>query len=233
MRKNKMMRTASGLLVATLLTSSVLFGTFAKYTTSGTGSDSARVAKFGVEITTKGTMFANAYNTDDKTVTGIAQSVINNSNDGKNVVAPGTSGDLIESTITGTPEVAVNVNRKATLTLTGWEAKQSADDESASYYCPIVIKVDSTEYYGLNYSSADAFKAAVEAAIDADNHNYKPNTNLADKSTDTLDVTWKWAFEGENGTSVNHSDYADTYLGDQETAATIDLQVVTTVTQID
>ena len=59
MRKNKMMRTASGLLVATLLTTSVISGTFAKYTTEETGSDSARVAKFGVEITARGTMFAD------------------------------------------------------------------------------------------------------------------------------------------------------------------------------
>lgn len=177
MRKNKMMRTAAVLGVATMLTASVISGTFAKYTVSDSASDSAQVAKFGVEITTNGSMFAKTYATDDKTVTGIANSVIS-SGDDKNVVAPGTSGDLVESTITGTPEVAVNVKREATLTLTGWESKQEASAESASYYCPIKINVGKTAYYGLDYSSADAFKSAVETAINADNNNYAPNTNL-------------------------------------------------------
>ena len=239
MKKNKMMRAAAGLMIATLLTTSVISGTFAKYVTSADATDSARVAKFGVEITANGTMFATAYNTDDTTITGISQSVISSSssdsNDVKNVVAPGTSGDLVESTITGTPEVAVNVKRVATLELNGWSSKQDKNAD-ASYYCPIVITVNNTEYYGLDYANETAFKNAVEAAINADNKNYEPKTDLSSKKTDTLDVKWKWAFEGGNGESVNRTDYADTYLGDQAataTAASISLKVVTTVTQID
>lgn len=51
MKKNKMMRLASCLLVAILLTTSVISGTFAKYTTSSTGTDSARVATWGFQDT--------------------------------------------------------------------------------------------------------------------------------------------------------------------------------------
>jgi hypothetical protein len=61
MKKNKMMRLASALLVLTLLTTSLISGTLAKYTTSGNASDTARVAKFGVVINTSGSLFSDAY----------------------------------------------------------------------------------------------------------------------------------------------------------------------------
>ena len=51
MKRNKMMRIASVLLVAVLLSTCVISGTFAKYTTSNSATDSARVAKWGVIIT--------------------------------------------------------------------------------------------------------------------------------------------------------------------------------------
>ena len=47
MRKNKMMRLASALLVAVLLSTCAISGTFAKYVTSSTGTDKARVAYWG------------------------------------------------------------------------------------------------------------------------------------------------------------------------------------------
>lgn len=46
MKKNMIMRFASLLLVVTLLSTCAISGTFAKYTSSATGSDSARVAKW-------------------------------------------------------------------------------------------------------------------------------------------------------------------------------------------
>ena len=51
MKKNKMMRLASGLLVAVLLTTSMISGTFAKYVTTESGSDSTRVAKWDIDFT--------------------------------------------------------------------------------------------------------------------------------------------------------------------------------------
>ena len=50
MRKNKMMRAASALMVAVLLTTCTISGTFAKYVTTASGNDTARVAKWGVQI---------------------------------------------------------------------------------------------------------------------------------------------------------------------------------------
>lgn len=239
MRKNKMMRTASGLLVATLLTTSVISGTFAKYTTTASGEDSARVAKFGVEITANGSMFADDYVTDDSRVSGtIAKSVITSGAAGDAVVAPGTKGDLVNATISGTPEVAVRVAYEPELTFTGWKAEDNSE------YCPIVFTVG-TKTYGLtgmkdatgavvtNASDSIAgLKTAVEEAIKAYSEDYVPNTDLSTIGTDGyVHVSWNWAFDND--------DVKDTYLGDcaaddnDANDSKVELSVKTTVTQID
>lgn len=221
MTKNKMTRLASVLLILCLLTTCVISGTYAKYVTTADGSDSARVAKFGVSITANGSTFAKAYDTDNSEVVGtIAQSVVS-SNDA-NLVAPGTKGDMVAMAISGTPEVAVNVQYEATLTLTGWS------DEEGNYYCPLEITVGETTYKGNDYESADAFATAVKAAIETSSANYAANTDLATVAK-VPSVSWAWAFNGND-------DVKDTYLGDQaadDAAATVQLEVKTTVTQID
>ena len=79
MTKNKMMRIASVLLVAVLLSTCAISGTFAKYVTSDTGSDNARVAKWGFKTTSLVIdMFDGSYT---NVQSGTAE----------NVVAPGTT----------------------------------------------------------------------------------------------------------------------------------------------
>lgn len=53
MKKNRMMRLASVLLVLCLLTTSVISGTFAKYTSSNTATATATVAKWDVKLDDK------------------------------------------------------------------------------------------------------------------------------------------------------------------------------------
>ena len=52
--KNKMMRIASVLLVAALITTCAISGTFAKYVTKVSGEDTARVAKWGILLGMEG-----------------------------------------------------------------------------------------------------------------------------------------------------------------------------------
>ena len=227
MKKNTMMRVASALLVAVLLTTCAISGTFAKYVTSKESTDTARVAKFGVDLgVTVDGAFATEYDADvtvtDKDGAAIAKTVVASSTDQDNLVAPGTKGDLMASaTIAGTPEVAVNVKQEATLVLTGWEV-------NGTYYCPLVITVDGAKFYGMDYGSAAEFIAAVEAALDSD-VNYAPNTDL----TESHSVTWAWAFEGTDG---KQTDELDTALGNYA-AKTGDIKISftykVTVTQID
>lgn len=220
MKKNKMMRLASFLLIAVLLTTCAISGTFAKYVTSGSGSDTARVAKFGVTVTGTGETFAKEYATTDASFTVATNTVVST----EDVVAPGTSGSMAAFTITGTPEVAVKVSFAGTLELGGkWE------DSNSDYYCPIEVTVGDTTFKGTTYSSADDFETAVNAKIATYSKDYAAGTNLSTIGANAPAISWAWAFEGND-------DVKDTYLGDQaaaDNAATISLDVTATVTQID
>ena len=130
MKKNRMLRLASALLILTLLTTSVIGGTFAKYVSTGSVSDTARVAKWGVEIKTSGTLYSDAYAKKDaednkgnlpagweeEKITDKDITVASVSTAMDNIVAPGTKsyGKGLSFAISGTPEVAVNVSAKIT-----------------------------------------------------------------------------------------------------------------------
>ena len=220
MKKNKMMRIASVLLVAVILTTCAISGTFAKYVTSGNGSDNARVAKFGVTLTGTADTFKETYAKNDTGFTLAANSVVST----EDVVAPGTSGSMAAFTITGTPEVAVRVSFAGRLELGDkWE------DEGNAYYCPIEVTVGDATFKGTSYASADEFEAAVNAKIATYSKDYAAGTDLSTIGGDAPAISWNWAFEGNDNDK-------DTYLGDQAAAgnaATISLDVTATVTQID
>ena len=233
MRKNKMMRTASGLLVATLLTSSVLFGTFAKYTTSDSGSDSARVAKWGVTVTaTEADAFAKEYDSNTEGVT--AKTVI--SLDDKKVVAPGTKGTLLTYKITGKPEVVVNIKATADLKLQNWTTNEN------STYCPIIFKIkrgtgnevtyklgSSKDESNHIYDTTAGLETAIESAItEMSENNTNANTDLADSIT----VTWEWPF-ADTTVGAYQTDVKDTALGDLTTAPTISMESSVTIEQVD
>ena len=109
MKKNKMMRLASILLVVTLLSTSIISGTFAKYTTQDSASDSARVAKWGVSLQVIGNLYGEAYKdaivaNGDTSLTVLANDHASADDD---VVAPGTkNGEGFKFSLTGTPEVS-------------------------------------------------------------------------------------------------------------------------------
>lgn len=218
MKKIKTMRIASILLIAVLMTTCAISGTFAKYVTEATGSDSARVAKWGVSINAEGvgSTFATAYASDTD---GIAYNTVEAAED---VLAPGTKGTMATIQLSGTPEVAVKVSYEADVTLTGWEVT------GVSAYCPIIIKVNNTPYQITMGTSAIELENAVEAAINSYTQNYAANQNLRDVGSNMLTVSWEWPI------SVN--DGADTALGNQAAAgnaATIAIKITCTVEQVD
>lgn len=220
MKKNRMMRVASALLVAVLLSTCAISGTFAKYVAKGSGSDTARVAKWGVQVTGTAETFADTYAKDDGSFI-VTTNTVESTED---VVAPGTTGNMAAFTITGTPEVAVRVKFEGTL-----ELGDKWVDSISAYYCPIEITVGTTTYKGLDYASADAFETAVNAAIATYSNDYAAGTDLSGIGADAPAISWAWAFEGND-------DAKDTYLGDQAAvgnAAEIYLAVTATVTQID
>lgn len=219
-RSSMMVRLVAVLAVTMMFTMCFVGGTFAKYTTSGTGTDSATVAKWGVSVTGTADTFAKEYERHDNSFGVLANTVVST----KDVVAPGTSGSMAAFEITGTPEVAVRVTFTGDLDLgDNWK------DVSGNYYCPIEITVGTTTFKGTDYASVNDFEYVVKTKIATYTNDYKANTDLSTIGGDAPTISWKWAFTGND-------DVKDTRLGDQATgsnAATIKLSVTATVTQID
>lgn len=111
MKKNRMMRLASTMLVAVLITTSTISGTFAKYVTSDSGEDSARVAKWGITVTATGSLYGEKYAADTSKITASEEeSVVSvwgkQATDLNKVVAPGTQSDEgFHFDLNGRPEV--------------------------------------------------------------------------------------------------------------------------------
>lgn len=117
MKKNKMMRIASILLVATLITVCAISGTFAKYVSGGSAADTARVAKWGVKVEASGNLFAKNYllgtdaaNRNKPTASTDDTKISVESSNTDLLVAPGTqSADGMVLSLTGTPEVDARI----------------------------------------------------------------------------------------------------------------------------
>lgn len=186
--------------------------TFARYTTSGSGEDSARVAKWGVSVTVDAEeAFGEKYeDAISATGTKVVSSV-----SGQDVLAPGTEGQLASISIEGTPEVMVSISATFELTLTGWQI-------NSEEYCPLVFTVNATEFKKAADETVEAFANRVEAAVIAilKGENIAANTDLARSVT----ITWEWAFDGDHA--------KDTALGNLATAPTIAVEYSATVDQV-
>ncbi len=235
MKKNRMMRVASALLVAVLLTTCAISGTFAKYVTTESGSDFARVAKWGVNVEAESfDLFTDKYAIDDSTATFTGSYSVESA-DGKDVFAPGTNGTFADIAITGTPEVAVDVAVVATVTVSGdWIV-------NGDFYCPIVITVGDSAICGLAYDDKDAFAGAIADAISGYSAQYAPNQDLSAIDAN-FDISWEWAFEDADHEALAcgcaagaQTDAEDTKLGDKAVAEDlkISIGVAISVTQID
>lgn len=261
MKKNVMMRVASAMLVLTLLTTCIISGTFAKYTTKGEFSDSARVAKWGVEIGIDGQdMFKKTYAKDGTTTdTTIVNTVIAT----EAVVAPGTKNeDGVTITVTGKPEVAF----KLTFAMEGATAGSALQDvflpagtgytdytelkkttssdgdggTTTSYGYTGKFDVADPGYYPVKYTLtkndakvAEGNLAAIETYLEGNSATTEYAANQATAINDTYVLTWAWAIDG--------NDKADTLLGNiaagkatvTGASTSIAYKLTVTATQID
>ncbi len=261
MKKNKTMRAAGGLLIATMLTSSIVSGTYAKYVTSDSASDTARVAKFGVTVTASGELFdktylkgetntpggKNAADTDNTALT------VESSNE-NNLVAPGTKNDTgLTFTVTGKPEVDVqltvdivgDVEEVFLKQKTGLPDMTTGDetdifDNNADYY-PVKFTLTQTKGGTTTELVKGGKLEAVADELNALDLRCDANTDLATE-VGTLNLTWEWAFESGN-------DQQDTLLGDLAAGTTLvpattltdgtdynldeNISITVTVTQVD
>lgn len=226
MEKNRMMRLASALLVLTLLTTCMISGTFAKYTTQATGNDSARVAKWGVTVSTHTDLFAISYtNTNDNSGT-----VTVKSEGADKLVAPGTTGTGLGVTSEGTPEVSYEMKIKLDTTAKMPSLKYTPIGGTEASYEPVKFNV----YNGdtkLNITDPltldelkDLFNGTkVIYKYDVDTKKYYVDSNgdgtIDSTSSDTcpnIKIKWEWAYE--DATDNTLYDELDTILGNTAAA---------------
>ena len=223
MKKNRFLKTAGALLILCLLTTCVIGTTFAKYTTGGSATDTARVAKWGVQLQMQSnTMFTNQYSSTGSAIT--VKSV-----DDASIVAPGTSTDVTSPNtvatfaIKGQPEVAVDIN----ITLTGNDiylaagtydnettATDTADEFTlADNYYPVKFTLWQTaDWHGPITPVALEEGTLADIATFLSNYStstdsqYNPNTIL----DSTYEITWEWVYEENDDFNA-----ADTFLGNR------------------
>lgn len=220
MKKNKFLKLASGLLMLVLITCCAVSGTFAKYVTTGEANDTARVAKWGIEMSVTGdeNSFSTTYGT---TVASV--------NTDK-VVAPGTDGTLFTFSINGTAEVdyalaiSFNVVKEVKLvagTYLDYTTANSSTDtfDLANDYYPIKYTVTKPDASEQTFNTLGELKTYLEdlskATVDA-------NTESGIQGTYT--IAWSWAF--------TPNEQADTFLGHEGTQ-TISYEFSISATQID
>lgn len=179
------------LVMAVIASAYSVSGTYAKYITTKTVSDSARVAKWQIDELTSMNLFNSSYLSDAV-----------KSSDGKDVVAPGTSG-------TYTFQVTGSVETNYRLVL---DVKKATDTVGQ-----IVYKLDSNTYNNISDLSA-----ALEALYDG-NTIYSAGDINGTQHT----ISWEWVFEDASDTS---KDTTDTALGTAGTAK-VELEVEITAIQ--
>lgn len=224
LKKNWILRSVGIVLMFTLISTCLLSSTLAKYITSASGTDTARVAKFGVTVASNPGLFKTTY----EKVAGESYVGMNTVISSDKVVAPGTSGSAAGFSLSGTPEVAVrvkvNIDSAASIYGQGWV------DEDGAKYDPIkwTLKKDGTAVSGVNQVSFDTLTTALDN-ISAD---YAPGNLATAAINDTYTIEWEWPF---NVNAAN--DTKDTFLGDKAAAGASDLTIAlkfnVTVTQID
>lgn len=220
----------------TLATSCVVGATFAKYATNGAGGDQAVIAKFGVNIAANGQAFQKSYDSRGRSA---VKTVLSEGN----VIAPGTSGDMIAMKVSGKPEVSIDVTFEGQFAIANWEVVDKK--EGKKYYCPLTITVGGVDINGWESESAEEFQNKVNQAIGAYSAQYDVK-DFAGQPIDKLvrvpSVSWRWDFEGEH-----IIDEYDTYLanracetpeeiettGDNEKVAGVVLIIAVSIEQID
>ena len=227
MKKNTMMRIASVLMIAVLLTTCVISGTFAKYTTSTTGSDKARVAYWGWDQEAALTidLFDTTYDNDAVLSSGEVDGF-------ENVIAPGTKKtttfafgytnyktDKIDA-----PEVAYSFT--VTPTITG---DYDSLDANANFKWTLQAPgaATATEYNTVA-ALLDAIKLLSGDASGTKEYAAGTLPTAFTSADEAYTIGWVWNFSADAA-----GDTADTLMGNSQTLENVTFSITITATQLD
>lgn len=204
------------ILLALLLIAAIAFGayTYSKYVSSGNGSGSATVAKWGFTVEMENgdnAGFSTKYNDSGVADDGGKAIVADTTTTEGNVVAPGANGSLT-FTVGGEAEVlakisaTVEVTNEVSLTL-----QKKGESESVTYY-PIK--------YTLNDGSSNVVDAGTMADVKEylEGNSFTQTINAGTELTSkTYTLSWEWAFDSQTLTvgesTTIDCDELDTILG--------------------
>lgn len=209
----KRMSVLAILVLAISITAYSVAGTYAKYTTTDTISDKARVAKWYINELTNVSLFEDSYNSN---------SVINRDADQTttDVIAPGTSGSY-------TFQVAGSVETNYTIKATVVKATETNGLAGRVLYT-LKKASDDSIVGGADKVSLAELKTALENLYDG-------NTIYAagDLNESEYTIEWEWVFE--NATNTDAENETDTALGVKSSEGTevpeVEISIDLVVTQ--
>lgn len=222
-RKNNKKKVAIvGLLLALVMLLSFGGYTFSKYVTSGKGSGTANVAKWGYTASVNTTnLFGKEYKfatTNVSTVGGTGTiNVKADTTNERNLVAPGTAGSMT-FTIGGTAEVRALLSMGIdTHTYKDVVLKiKKTGDSAYTEYRPVKWTLKKGETPVAENVTLE--KIAETIHKDEINKEYAPNEKL---TSTTYELSWAWAFHNDTGEVLDLSfDQADTILGQMANGGT-------------
>ncbi len=221
MKKNFTLRLGSIVLVMTLLTASLVSGTYAKYVKQVSGSDSVRVSKFAFNLkdgtnTLTQQSLSGTYNIFSYTDTGVFANGVNSTK----FIAPGTTG-VLNLDVENLSEVKV----AATFALTETNASSIPIYYTYGSGTQRYSSILSGSYTGGTYKTLSDLATDMATAGSA-----MAASNGTTPVTVSYALHWTWAFDSA-GTGQTDAD--DTALGVSTTLPSISLAIDTTVTQLD
>ena len=219
------------LLCAILITTTMLSGTFAKYsTTVSAHEEGARVAKWGITVSSLGSDLAESYTNGN--------TLVIKSQNSSNVFAPGMSGSLSSFRVYGAAEVSYKVDFEGSFASdSGYLASSYLIHDGSganTAYFPIIIGLYKTQVttsngvetygskvpvatYGLTGTHATKTYSDLTSLVNALNaelptlldENISPNVN---KDT-VYTIEWEWPMTAPDGNTYQTREL-DTALGE-------------------
>lgn len=185
MKKNKMMRIASVLLIAVLMTTCAISGTFAKYVSEATGADTARVAKWAFNVGAANIAQTNTFVFDLFSYTDDHVDV--DGSGSEKVIAPGTTGSFAIQLTNNSEVIAV-------YSIDFTEVRTASDNGNV---IPMEYSLDNINW---------------ETSIDDIDLTAKDVALAMNGGTTTITVYWRWAFENASGNHID-TDLGQDYDG--------------------
>ena len=236
---NKKMSILGVLLMAVVVTSYSVSGTYAKYVSSVSVADEARVAKWQIGLSEDSMknmdLFQNSYNYG-------SNGVVVKALDDARLVAPGTKGQytfaltgIIETNYTIDVAI-VDENTGNTVVLTEQELDPTATTNELVHN-PIKFYLDSDSNVDIDTVTADKIMTFDELKValtnlykDVDGNKIVYGPGEVNKTDTTYTIYWKWDFHTDDAT-----DELDTKLGNliaaDETSKTVKLGLKITAQQ--